>query len=111
MQVRIVTSYNCASVGEAMRLLDNRGVIKDDFILVSADTVTSMSLAPVLAAHRARRCATFFPHACQLPANACCMPMHGTMHGNACRSLVACARHTPRRCATVFDMSCTMLSL
>ncbi|KIY94274.1 putative translation initiation factor eIF-2B subunit epsilon [Monoraphidium neglectum] len=54
---RIITvvSRNCLSVGEALRALDQKDLIKGDFILVSGDTVANVDLAPALAAHRARR--------------------------------------------------------
>ena len=43
------------SVGDAMRDLDNRDLIKGDFLLVSGDVVSNMSMEPALARHRARR--------------------------------------------------------
>lgn len=57
MAIKFVTSYNCVSVGEALRLVDNKGIIKDDFVLVSGDTVTNMNLRKALDAHKARRAA------------------------------------------------------
>ena len=53
--VHTIVSTDCLSVGEALRLVDQRNVVRGDFVLVSGDTVSNMSLAPVLAAHRARR--------------------------------------------------------
>lgn len=50
-----VVSTSCLSAGEALRLIDQKDVIKSDFVLVSGDTVSNMNLAPVLEAHRARR--------------------------------------------------------
>ena len=43
------------SVGDAMRDLDNRDLITGDFLLVSGDVVSNMSIEPALAKHRARR--------------------------------------------------------
>lgn len=40
-----------------MRIIDQKDVIKSDFVLVSGDTVSNMDLAPALAAHRQRRAA------------------------------------------------------
>lgn len=42
-------------MGEALRALDQKDIIKGDFILVSGDTVANVDLGPALAAHRARR--------------------------------------------------------
>ena len=44
-----------ASVGDAMRDLDNRDLITGDFLLVSGDVVSNLSIEPALTAHRARR--------------------------------------------------------
>jgi translation initiation factor eIF-2B subunit epsilon len=53
--VHTIVSTDCLSVGEALRLVDQRNVVRGDFILVSGDTVSNMSLTAVLAEHRARR--------------------------------------------------------
>lgn len=55
MTVTTIVSTSCLSVGEALRLVDDKDVIQNDFVLVSADTVTNVDLGPILAAHRARR--------------------------------------------------------
>ena len=57
MRVHIIVSTNCSSAGEALRIIDQRDIIKSDFVLVSGDTVSNLNLAPVLEAHRARRSA------------------------------------------------------
>jgi len=57
MTVTAVVSTSCLSAGEALRLIDQKDIIKSDFVLVSGDTVSNMNLAPVLEAHRARRAA------------------------------------------------------
>ena len=54
-RVTTIVARNCLSAGEALRALDQRDLIKGDFILVSGDTVANVDLAPALAAHRARR--------------------------------------------------------
>ncbi|KAI8468580.1 MAG: nucleotide-diphospho-sugar transferase [Monoraphidium minutum] len=54
-RITTVVSRNCLSAGEALRALDQKDIIKGDFILVSGDTVANVDLAPALAAHRARR--------------------------------------------------------
>ena len=55
MRVHTIVSTNCSSAGEALRIIDQRDIIKSDFVLVSGDTVSNLSLAPVLEAHRERR--------------------------------------------------------
>lgn len=48
-KVRIITSNNCLSAGDALREIDQRGVIRSDpFILVSGDVVSSIDLKPVI---------------------------------------------------------------
>ncbi|KAF8069524.1 translation initiation factor eIF-2B subunit epsilon [Scenedesmus sp. PABB004] len=53
-RVTTVVSTNCLSLGEAMRSLDQKDIIKSTFILVSGDTVSNMDLGPALAAHKER---------------------------------------------------------
>ncbi|KAG2491384.1 hypothetical protein HYH03_010176 [Edaphochlamys debaryana] len=57
MKVTPIVSTNCLSAGEALRLIDQRDLIKGDFVLCSADVVSNMKLGPMLEAHRARRAA------------------------------------------------------
>ncbi len=57
MRVSTIVSTICSSAGEALRIIDQRDIIKSDFVLVSGDTVSNMNLAPVLEAHKARRAA------------------------------------------------------
>lgn len=55
MRVTPIVSTNCQSAGEALRLIDQKDVIKHDFVLLSGDTVANVRLAPILEAHKARR--------------------------------------------------------
>lgn len=55
LEINIISSYNCMSAGEALRLVDQEQIIKDDFILVSGDVVTNMNLQAALGAHKKRR--------------------------------------------------------
>ena len=54
-KVSTIVSYNCLSAGEALRLIEQKNVVRSDFVLVSADTVSTIDLAPIVAAHRERR--------------------------------------------------------
>lgn len=53
--VQIVESRDSLSVGDAMREIDARSIIKRDFILLDADVVSNMHLQNVLQQHIARR--------------------------------------------------------
>lgn len=53
--VHVLVSQDCKSPGDALRVVDQRNVVRSDFVLVSGDVVSNMALAPALAAHRARR--------------------------------------------------------
>ena len=46
---------SCRSAGDALRALDQKGIMEDDFVLVSGDVVANLDLAAVLQEHRLRR--------------------------------------------------------
>ncbi|KAL2622317.1 hypothetical protein R1flu_002522 [Riccia fluitans] len=50
-----IESRDCVSAGDALRVIDQRGVVRGDFILISGDTVSNMSLKEVLKEHQERR--------------------------------------------------------
>jgi len=54
MAVKVVTNDECRSLGDAMRDLDGKGVIRGDFALVWGDTVANLDLRPLLEEHRGR---------------------------------------------------------
>mmetsp|Transcript_1893 Transcript_1893/g.5530 ORF Transcript_1893/g.5530 Transcript_1893/m.5530 type:complete len:764 (+) Transcript_1893:77-2368(+) len=54
-KVHIVTITTCSSAGEALRAIDQKHLIKNDFVLVTGDTVANMDLAAAVKAHRSRR--------------------------------------------------------
>jgi NDP-sugar pyrophosphorylase family protein len=56
MEIQTIINYHCRSAGEALRFIDHEGLIQDDFVLLSCDSITNMSLGGALAAHRQRRC-------------------------------------------------------
>ncbi|CAI5483388.1 unnamed protein product [Closterium sp. Yama58-4] len=55
MRVSTVVAHDCVSVGDALRHMDHKGVIRGDFILVSGDVIANVSLTHALHAHRERR--------------------------------------------------------
>ncbi|CAM9472599.1 unnamed protein product [Ectocarpus sp. 13 AM-2016] len=53
MEVRIITSNNCLSAGDALRDIDQRGVVRSDpFVLVSGDVVSNLDLKSVIKQHK-----------------------------------------------------------
>lgn len=53
--VVVIESHDCVSAGDALRFIDQRNVVRGDFVLVSGDTVSNMSLKEVIQAHKERR--------------------------------------------------------
>ncbi|XVF56961.1 hypothetical protein PTKIN_Ptkin06aG0163100 [Pterospermum kingtungense] len=53
--VQTIESHNSISAGDALRLIYERHVIHGDFVLISGDTVSNMSLTQVLQEHKERR--------------------------------------------------------
>ncbi|XP_034257090.1 translation initiation factor eIF-2B subunit epsilon isoform X2 [Thrips palmi] len=47
-----IVSETCLTLGDAMRDLDAKGLIRGDFILVMGDTVANVNLLPILEKHR-----------------------------------------------------------
>ena len=50
-----ILKSTASSIGDAMRDLDNRDHIVGDFLVVSGDVISNMSVEPALVKHRARR--------------------------------------------------------
>ena len=55
MKVVPIISTSCVSVGEAMRIIYDEGVVSSDFVLITGDTVASFDLKSALAEHKRRR--------------------------------------------------------
>ena len=55
MKVSVITSTACLSAGEALRLVDQKDVIKSDFVLVSGDIVANADLKGLVQEHKTRR--------------------------------------------------------
>jgi translation initiation factor eIF-2B subunit epsilon len=51
--VTVVANENCHSFGDAVRDLDAKGVLRQDFVLVSGDVVANVQLKDVMEKHRA----------------------------------------------------------
>jgi translation initiation factor eIF-2B subunit epsilon len=52
MAITVMVSESCRSLGDAMRDLDAKAVIRGDFILLSGDMVANLNLLPILEHHR-----------------------------------------------------------
>lgn len=53
--ITTIVSPELRSVGDAMRDVDNRGLVSGDFLLVSGDVVTNIDFDRAMAAHRRRK--------------------------------------------------------
>lgn len=54
-KVTIIATPDAQSLGDVMRELDSKQIIRSDFILIHADSVANMDLVSILDAHRTRR--------------------------------------------------------
>ena len=53
MSITTIGNEDCRSLGDAMRDLDSKGLLRNDFILVSSgDTISNVNLAHVLEQHK-----------------------------------------------------------
>ncbi|KAE8740661.1 hypothetical protein FOCC_FOCC013809 [Frankliniella occidentalis] len=50
--LNVIVSETCLTLGDAMRDLDAKALIRGDFILVMGDTVANVNLSPILEKHR-----------------------------------------------------------
>ncbi|KAI8372229.1 hypothetical protein EDC96DRAFT_500354 [Choanephora cucurbitarum] len=55
LEVKVVATPECMSVGDALRELDARQLISSDFILTSGELISNIKLDKVLEEHRARK--------------------------------------------------------
>ena len=51
-EVRIISSEDSLSLGDALRDIDAKGLIKSDFVLVNGDMVSNMKLKSVIELHK-----------------------------------------------------------
>ena len=54
MNVSVIANENCHSFGDAMRDLDGKGLLRDHFVLTTADVISNVNLQPLLQEHRRR---------------------------------------------------------
>lgn len=52
MNVAVFVSESCMSVGDALRDLDNKSILKSDFILLSTSSVGNFCLPDILKEHK-----------------------------------------------------------
>lgn len=52
MQVNVIGSEGCRSVGDALRDLDAKGLIRGHFVLLGADSITNAQLFTILEEHK-----------------------------------------------------------
>lgn len=52
MTINVLVSERCRSLGDAMRDIDAKAIIKNDFILLFGDTVANIEMLPILEKHR-----------------------------------------------------------
>ena len=52
IEVLSQSSDDCRSLGDALRDIDGKALIRGDFILLSADVVSNVQLIPILEKHR-----------------------------------------------------------
>lgn len=55
MEVCIIVSDSCMSLGDALRDLEAKSIIRSDFVLVHGDLVANLKLAAIFEAHKQRR--------------------------------------------------------
>lgn len=56
-KLTVLTAAACLSPGEVLRFVDQKDLIKNDFILVTGDLVASFDLQTALASHKQKRVA------------------------------------------------------
>ncbi|ETS60470.1 hypothetical protein PaG_05312 [Moesziomyces aphidis] len=54
-KITVIATPDAQSLGDVMRELDSKQIIRSDFILIHADSVASMDLASIVDAHKRRR--------------------------------------------------------
>ena len=55
MDVHVIMSENCLTLGDAMREIENKSVIKNDFVLLTGDIIFNFGLEEIIEMHKKRR--------------------------------------------------------
>ena len=51
-KVSVIVSEDCLSVGDALRDIDAKSIIKSDFVLVNGDMVSNVKLGDIIQKHK-----------------------------------------------------------
>lgn len=57
MKLTVLTAATCLSPGDVLRFVDQKDLMKNDFVLVTGDVVANFDLQAALASHKQRRAA------------------------------------------------------
>ena len=57
MKLTVLTAAACLSPGDALRFVDQKDLMKNDFVFVTGDVVASFDLQTALASHKQRQAA------------------------------------------------------
>ena len=57
MKLTVLTAATCLSPGDALRFVDQKDLMKNDFVFVTGDVVASFDLQTALASHKQRQAA------------------------------------------------------
>ena len=57
MKLTLLTAAACLSPGEVLRFVDQKDLMKNDFVLVTGDVVANFDLQAALCSHKQRRAA------------------------------------------------------
>lgn len=57
MKLTVLTAAACLSPGEVLRFVDQKDLMKNDFVIVTGDVVANFGLQAALASHKQRRAA------------------------------------------------------
>jgi translation initiation factor eIF-2B subunit epsilon len=52
VKINIISSEDCQSFGDALRDLDAKGMIRNDFVLMTSGVITNTGLKPLLEEHK-----------------------------------------------------------
>ena len=50
--IQVIVSEDCMSVGDALRDIDGKSLIKSDFVLVNGDLISNVKLGDIISKHK-----------------------------------------------------------